>query len=248
MPNDPDNRLRDIFRIIVREYLRSAEPVGSAHIVSRYRLGVSSATVRNDMAELEERGLLEQPYTSAGRVPTEAGYRYYVDEFVRDGELDDKPRRELETAVAELERDMEAAARKFAKTVAALTGETAIIRVGGQAYLTGVSNLMGKPEFREGDLMRTAMRAIDELDAIVGDMQRRASDDLSPEASAQGGVSVLIGADHPFGRELSSVVSVFAAPDLGEAVIGILGPRRMDYETNVALLRYVRERLDELEQ
>jgi transcriptional regulator of heat shock response len=247
MPNDPDNRLRDIFRIIVREYLRSAEPVGSAHIVSRYRLGVSPATVRNDMAELEERGLLEQPYTSAGRVPTEAGYRYYVDEFVRDGELEDKPRRELENAVVELERDMEAAARKFAKTVAAITGETAVIRIGSQAYLTGVSNLMGKPEFREGDLMRTAMRAIDELDAIVGDLERRASGDLSPEASAQGGVSVLIGADNPFGRELSSVVTVFAAPDVGEAVIGILGPRRMDYETNVALLRYIRERLDELE-
>lgn len=238
MPNDPDNRLRDIFRIIVREYLRSAEPVGSAHIVSRYRLGVSPATVRNDMAELEERGLLEQPYTSAGRVPTEAGYRYYVDEFVREGALDDKPRRELETAVAELERDMESAARKFAKTVASLTGETAVIRIGSQAYLTGVSNLMGKPEFREGDLMRTAMRAIDELDAIVGDLEQRANDD----------VSVLIGADNPFGRELSSVVTVFAAPDVGEAVIGVLGPRRMDYETNVALLRYIRERLDELEQ
>ncbi|HTM69128.1 MAG TPA: DeoR family transcriptional regulator [Candidatus Binatia bacterium] len=238
MPNDPDNRLRDIFRIIVREYLRSAEPVGSAHIVSRYRLGVSSATVRNDMVELEERGLLEQPHTSAGRIPTEAGYRYYVDEFVRGGEeLEDKPRRELETAVVELEQDMEAAARKFAKTVAAITGETAIIRVGTQAYLTGVSNLMGKPESREGDLVRSAMRAIDELDAIVGDLERRAGDE----------VSVLIGAENPFGRELSSVVTVFAAPDVGEAVIGILGPTRMDYDTNVALLRYIRERMDELE-
>jgi len=237
MPNDPDNRLRDIFRIIVREYLRSAEPVGSAHIVSRYRLGVSSATVRNDMVELEERGLLEQPHTSAGRIPTEAGYRYYVDEFVGEGELEDKPRRELETAVVELEADMEAAARKFAKTVASITGETAIIRVGTQAYLTGVSNLMGKPESREGDLVRSAMRAIDELDAIVGDLEKRAGDD----------VSVLIGAENPFGRELSSVVTVFAAPDVGEAVIGILGPTRMDYDTNVALLRYIRERMDELE-
>ncbi|HTM67757.1 MAG TPA: DeoR family transcriptional regulator [Candidatus Binatia bacterium] len=237
MPNDPDNRLRDIFRIIVREYLRSAEPIGSAYIVSRHRLGVSPATVRNDMAELEERGLLEQPHTSAGRIPTEAGYRYYVDEFVRDGELEDKPRRELEAAVVEMERDMESAARKFARTVASITGETAIIRVGTQSYLTGVQNLMGKPEFREGELMREALRAVDELDALVGDLESRASED----------VSVLIGADNPFGRELSSVFTVFAAPDAGEAVIGILGPTRMDYDTNVALLRYIRERLDELD-
>lgn len=237
MPNDPDNRLRDIFRIIVREYLRSAEPVGSAHIVARYRLGVSPATVRNDMVELEERGLLEQPHTSAGRIPTEEGYRYYVDEFVRESSLEEKRRRELEAAVVELEQDMESAARKFARTVATITGESAIIRVGSQAYLTGVSNLMEKPEFREGDLVRSAMHAIDELDAVVGDLERRVRDD----------VAVFIGADNPFGRPFSSVVTVCAVPDVGEAVIGILGPTRMDYDTNVALMRYVRERLEELE-
>lgn len=237
MPNDPDDRLRDIFRIIVREYFRSAEPVGSAHIVSRYRLGVSSATVRNDMAELEERGLLEQPHTSSGRIPTEEGYRYYVDEFVRESSLEEKRRAELEAAVIELERDTESAARKFAKTVAAITGETALIRVGTQAYLSGVSNLMDKPEMREGDLVRSAVRVIDELDTLVGDLERRVHDD----------VAVLIGADNPFGRPFSSVVTVCAVPDVGEAVIGILGPTRMDYDTNVALMRYVRERLDELE-
>lgn len=236
MGDQSDNRLKDVFRIVVREYLRSAEPVGSAHIVSRYRLGVSPATIRNDMAELEERGLLEQPHTSAGRIPTEAGYRMYVDEIVRDHQsLEEKRQRELASAVAELEQDMEAAARKFAKTVAAITGETAVIRVGSQAYLTGFANLMGKPEFREGDLVRSAMRAVDELDALVGDIERRAGDD----------VAVLIGDENPFGRALSSVVTVCAVPDVGEAVIGILGPRRMDYETNVALLRYVREQLDE---
>lgn len=238
MPNDPDNRLRDIFRIIVREYLRSAEPVGSAHIVSRYRLGVSPATVRNDMAELEERGLLEQPHTSAGRVPTEAGYRYYVDEFVGDTELGDPRKRELEAAVVEFERDMESAARKFAKHVATITGESAVIRIGSQSYLTGISNLLGKPEFQEGDLMRSAMRAVDEIDAIVGDIERRVNEEE---------VAVLIGADNPFGRQMSSVVTVLAVPDVGEAVIGILGPTRMDYDTNVALMRFIRARLEELE-
>lgn len=236
MGDQMDNRQKDVFRIVVREYLRSAEPVGSAHIVSRYRLGVSPATIRNDMAELEERGLLEQPHTSAGRIPTEAGYRYYVEEIVRNEHaLGESRRGELETAVAEFERDMETAARKFAKTVAAITGETAVIRVGTQSYLTGFANLMGKPEFREGDLVRSAMRAVDELDALVGDLERR----------AEGEVAVLIGDENPFGRALSSVVTVCAVPDVGEAVIGILGPRRMDYETNVALLRYVREQLDE---
>lgn len=189
------------------------------------------------MAELEQRGLLEQPHTSAGRIPTEAGYRYYVDQFVQKNATGDQRRPELEAAVAELERDMESAARKFARTVAQVTGETAVIRVGSQAYLTGVANLMDKPELRVGDLMRSAMAAFDDLDALMNDVERRAGKE----------VTVLIGEDNPFGRSFSSVVTVCAMPDAGEAVIGIIGPTRMDYDTNVALMRYIHERLDELE-
>jgi heat-inducible transcriptional repressor len=232
------NRRQNVFRAVVREYLRSADPVGSETIVTKYHFGVSPATIRNDMADLEEQGLLEQPHTSSGRVPTEAGYRYYVEQFVPDAELEERRRRPLETAVTELENDMEAAARKFARTVADLTGETALVRIGAQAHLTGVSNMLDKPEFREGDIIRTAMRVMDELDVLADDLERQAQDE----------VAVLIGSENPLGRELSSVITVFAVPNVGEAVIGILGPRRMDYDANVALLRYVRERLDELEE
>ena len=237
MTDHMDDRQRDVFRIVVREYLRSAEPVGSALIVSRHRLGVSPATIRNDMVELDDRGILEQPHTSAGRIPTDAGYRYYVEQFVQKSELEESRRNELEAAVVELERDMESAGRAFAKKVAAITGETAVIRIGTQTYLTGVANMMGKPEFREGDLVRSTMQVIDDLDALLGDVERRAGES----------VTVLIGADNPFGRALSSVVTVCAVPELGEAVIGILGPTRMDYDTNVALMRYIHDRLEDFD-
>jgi len=233
----PENRKKNVFRAIVREYLRSAEPVGSGTIVGRYRIDVSPATIRNDMAELEAQGLIVQPHTSAGRIPTEAGYRYYVDEFLRDDVIKEARHKELEAAVTEFENDMEAAARKFAKTVASITGETAVVRIGSNAFLTGVSNLFDKPEFREGDLVREALRMVDDIDSIVGDIGRR--------MDVEGEVTVLIGDANPFGRALSSVVTVFAVPDVGEAVIGILGPTRMDYDTNVALMRYVRDRLEE---
>lgn len=238
MKNSAESRRQNVFRAVVREYLRSADPVGSETIVTKYSFGVSPATIRNDMADLEEIGLLEQPHTSAGRVPTEAGYRYYIEQFVPDAELEERRRKPLEVAVNELENDMQAAARKFARTVAELTGETALVRIGAQAHLTGVSNMLDKPEFREGDLIRTAMRAMDEIDVLVDDLERQTHDE----------VAVLIGSENPLGRELSSVVTVFAVPNVGEALISILGPRRMDYDANVALLRYVRERLDELEE
>jgi len=75
-------RQKFILALIIREYIDTAQPVGSTHIVKRYNLDVSSATVRNEMAALTEYGYLEQPYTSAGRIPTEDGYRYFVGELM----------------------------------------------------------------------------------------------------------------------------------------------------------------------
>ncbi|MBQ5615360.1 MAG: HrcA family transcriptional regulator, partial [Peptococcaceae bacterium] len=71
-----DSRKAKILEAVVLDYIETAEPVGSRTISKKYDLGVSSATIRNEMADLEEMGLIEQPHTSAGRVPSEAGYRY----------------------------------------------------------------------------------------------------------------------------------------------------------------------------
>lgn len=76
--NEPGERQRRILRAVIHEYIRTAQPVASETLVRRYRLGVSSATVRNDLAELEEAGLLTHPHTSAGRLPTAEGYRYFI--------------------------------------------------------------------------------------------------------------------------------------------------------------------------
>ena len=74
-----DERRLAVLRAIVEDYVETREPVGSKALVERHRLGVSSATIRNDMAALEDEGLITQPHTSAGRVPTDAGYRMFVD-------------------------------------------------------------------------------------------------------------------------------------------------------------------------
>lgn len=89
-----------ILSAIVREYIRSGEPVGSKHLVGRARLDVSSATVRNDMSLLEELGYLAQPHTSAGRIPTDQGYRWFVD-AVGHPKLADTLQRELTEALSE---------------------------------------------------------------------------------------------------------------------------------------------------
>ena len=90
MPESLDNRKRKILQAIVEEYIDTSEPVSSGSLVKNEELNCSSATIRNEMAELERIGFLEQPHTSAGRIPSEKGYRYYVDKLLREDTLSRK--------------------------------------------------------------------------------------------------------------------------------------------------------------
>ena len=107
MPENLDSRKRKILQAIVEEYIDTSEPVSSGSLVKNEELNCSSATIRNEMAELERIGFLEQPHTSAGRIPSEKGYRYYVDELLREDALSRKEmeliRDMLETKVNNLE-------------------------------------------------------------------------------------------------------------------------------------------------
>ena len=107
MPENLDKRKRKILQAIVEEYIDTSEPVSSGSLVKNQELDCSSATIRNEMAELEKNGFLEQPHTSAGRIPSEKGYRYYVDELLREDALSRKEmemiKEMLETKVNNLE-------------------------------------------------------------------------------------------------------------------------------------------------
>lgn len=250
MQNATEQRKKLLLRAVVQEYVRTAEPVGSETIVSHYDLGVSPATVRNDMAELEEQGLLEQPHTSSGRIPTAQGYRFYVHEFVRppfaeaSGDRRDEPpadaRQTLDESLSRVERDADRAFKDFARTMAALTAETIVIRLGrSNGYLTGVSNLMRKPEFRKRDLLIRVTEAMDDLDRVLTDIERRLS--RAEPGGGSGEIEVFIGEENPFGSHLSSVLTKYELPGFGEGIIGIVGPTRMDYDANVAIMKYIRK-------
>src|SRR5947199_9241710 len=96
-----DERRLAVLRAIVEDYVATEEPVGSKALVERHGLGVSPATIRNDMAALEEDGLIAQPHTSAGRVPTDAGYRRFADQLTSLKPLSAAERRAIETSLAD---------------------------------------------------------------------------------------------------------------------------------------------------
>ena len=85
-------RRQQILAAIVEQYIETGEPVGSKALLSKLDINVSSATIRNDMADLTAQGYLTQPHTSAGRIPTQAGYRYYVDNLMNKNQLDEEER------------------------------------------------------------------------------------------------------------------------------------------------------------
>jgi heat-inducible transcriptional repressor len=235
-----DNRKEEVFRVIVREYCRTAEPVGSSVVtalLAEQGVQVSSATIRNDMAELEEEGLIAQPHTSAGRVPTEKGYRLYVMKFTGGGvslrPVSMRVRNALEAAWNEVMAEREMALRELAKKVAELTQQTVVVRFDGVGFTYGVGNLLRQPEFQEGARLVELASAVDRLEEIAEDLERKLQVD-TPD------VRVMIGGEG-FGEGLGSVVtSVRSADGSGEGTIGIVGPMRMDYDQTVALLQYLR--------
>lgn len=231
MSNPVEQRQHEVFCAIVREYLRTAEPVASAVLSAKYGFGVSPATIRNDMADLEALGLVMHPHTSAGRVPTDVGYRFYVETFANDGTA----LREfaaLAAAAEALDSEADASAKGFARALSEFTGETVFLTFGdGRSYLSGVTHLAQKPEFHDEEIIAGLSGLVDDFDRVFEDMRRRLERDLA----------VFIGDENPFGDPFSTIVARFAAPHAGEGTVGILGPKRMDYDANLSLLRRLRE-------
>jgi heat-inducible transcriptional repressor len=122
-----DERKAAILRAIVSHYVRSGEPVGSKTVVERFDLRVSAATVRNEMALLEDAGFLYQPHTSAGRIPTDAGYRYFVDAWTRHPRLSEAETHTIRRFFSEPRFELEDALQKTASLLSSLTSHAALV-------------------------------------------------------------------------------------------------------------------------
>ena len=220
-------RQQRLLQVLVDLYIKSAEPVSSQMLASAGNLDVSTATVRNDLALLEENGYVMQPHTSAGRIPTEKGYRFYIEWFVDKKGVAVPERRRLR-AEARVEDATSQAVRRVARTIADLTGEAVIVSSGREpAYALGMAQLFAQPEFANPDMVLSLARLFDDVEECMPMLRRQLGAD----------VHIFLGAENPFGNQLAAVAATYPVRGHPPGILGILGPSRMRYGYHVALLR-----------
>jgi len=221
-----ERRQQQLLQIIIDLYINTAQPVGSKAISERKLFDLSSATIRNEMAELENAGFIFQPHTSAGRIPTEDGYQYYVENLIKITKVDKKLQARLKEILKE-----EKSLRELAKGLAVSSQLAVYLGYDDKDYFyTGLANLFGQPEFVAHELVNNISEAVDNLDEIIYNM----FDEVSDEPQ------IFIGSKNPFGKFCSTILAKFKSKNK-RGLLGILGPQRMDYQNNLALIKYTQD-------
>ena len=237
------SRQKEILCQIVEEYAETASPVGSVTMAKLF--GVSPATIRAEMARLEALGLIAQPHTSAGRVPTDAGYRFYVNNLENGMDVSSKSdvaKKSLERGTHAIEvriasqSQTDAAIRRAVDSLVELTGNLGLATIGGQLYLSGISQLFTQPEFMDTRRVQAVAKLLDNLEPWLR------------EAAPGEPLNIFIGQENPIGKnsEVSLIISKFRSPFSDRSYIGVLGPTRQNYSRVMSLVRYTGKMLEEI--
>jgi len=220
-------------------------PVSSARIARECSLDLSSATIRNILAELEQEGYLTHPHTSAGRVPTQYGYRYYVDHFVNEIQLLEEEKAHIKAEYKRETLELEMLLDKTSKVLSDMTHYTSIVSVDGwdhKLFCGGTSFIMGYPDYQDmnGDIARikNILAALDEKERLLEVINR----------NLEKRIDILIGQEMECSDidGCSLVVSRFQSKQGPSGRIAVLGPTRMDYNRVVSTLDYFSSLMEEI--
>jgi len=226
-------RQQQILAAIIEQYAEVAVPVGSVTLAKLF--GVSSATIRAEMSRLEDMGLIAQPHTSAGRIPTDKGYRSYVNLLHNEDtpQFVERPARVLDTRVAQAGR-ADLAIRTAVDTLVELTHNVGLATIGNQLYLSGFARLFTQPEFMHGRPVHEVARLLDNLEPWLR------------EATPNEPLNVYIGSENPIGKSsgCSLIISRFRSSFSDCSYIGVLGPTRQSYREVMGLVRHAGQVLE----
>ena len=224
-------RQQKILAAIIKEYSDTATPVGSKELVEKYNLKVSPATIRNEMVRLEELEYIFQPHKSAGRVPTDKGYRLFVNELMRRFELSEKERSILREELLKLKAQHEQLGKCIASLVSRVSGQAAFALLPHDTSATGFSQLVKQPELKDNETLQDVAQLIDHIDQHAEELIKQSHEEIEAFIGSEASVSVP--------KNMSLMVSKVKTKDGKAGLIGIIGPKRMSYAKNMSLLKYL---------
>ena len=220
-----------LLKAIIEEYIATAEPVGSETLDKKYNLGVSPATIRNEMVRLTEMKLLAQPHTSAGRSPTPMAMRYYVDHLMKSKDMSVADEVAVKDKIWEYRQEVDKLLREATKTLAEKTKMLALTATSdGDLYYAGAANILDMPEFYDYNLTHHLLATLDtpefwwnllEHDTDVFDIML--GDEIDPK--------ILL-------SQCGFVYEKFKSPHVSGA-IGVVGPSRLNYPVVIPFVRYM---------
>ena len=228
--HDMTERQRAILAAIIEQYAEIAAPVGSVTLAKLF--GVSSATIRSEMAQLEALGFIEAPHTSAGRIPTDKGYRVYVN-GITDAQMTELPSgidrsaRAIDAHIQSQAAHADSAIRSAVNSLVELTGNMGFATIGRELYMNGMSTMFSQPEFTQGEQVRAVANLIDNMEPWLR------------EAAPNEPLNVFIGSENPIGKSSGAtlIISKFRSPYSDQSYIGVIGPTRQNYVRTMQLVR-----------
>jgi len=232
-----NERHKKILAGVVKEHVKNAQPVSSECLLERYSLDVSPATIRNDMMFLEEEGFLEQPHMSAGRIPTDFGYRFYIDELMGEPFLNkslDRIFSDMKIHIEIMEKDF-SDLKNIADYLAQASGNMGVVSLTNKdfIYQNGLCNLLNQPEFEN-------VKSIKKFAKILDNMENSMSDFFENDKD----IKICIGKENEITfPDLGFICININRKNGGKLFAGIIGPKRMNYRRNIALINQLKELL-----
>jgi transcriptional regulator of heat shock response len=228
------SRKEAILAAIVEEYTETGIPVGSIVLVHKYQFPFSTATIRAEMADLENMGYLSHPHTSAGRVPTERGYRYFVNLMEKEKALMAPENVAARKLILSMNDRYEKRVQVASKILSELTQNIAFSGIPGEIFSNGLGYLFSQPEFLDPYNVVKAAEIVDNLEYLVTELPKEFD------------TEIYIGSESPIGKSAgcSLVISQFRAPNGEHGYLGVVGPMRMSYPKTIAAIKGVRKVLE----
>ncbi len=232
-----DDRKKRVLQIIIEDYVRTVEPVGSKTVTEKHHLEASPATIRFDMADLEKQGYIKKPHTSSGRIPSDKGYRFFIDNLMQ---IDSMSKREVDEITHQLvDLEKEDLLHMIGDLLSSLSGNTAVVVSSGKdqdVYVSGMSKMLRHPEFGFADMTCNIIETL-EKHSVMMELLNSYAESLKSDD-----IAFRIGKENESNcfRECSVALTPFKK----DGVISVIGPTRMKYEKVSSILRYFADLLE----